>query len=113
MKKDKAYLIDMLDAISDIEVFIANVNEAEFYKNKEKKYAVVRALEIIGEAAKNLSKELRAKHKEIPWKEIVGMRDKLIHWYFGIKWELVWETVKNKIPELKNQLLKISEEQNG
>jgi uncharacterized protein with HEPN domain len=113
MQKDKAYLKDMLDAISDIEVFIANINEAEFYKNKEKKYAVVRALEIIGEAAKNLSKELRAKHKEIPWKEIVGMRDKLIHWYFGIKWELVWQTVKNKIPELKNQLLKISREQNG
>jgi len=112
MNKDKAYLKDMLDAISDIEAFIANVNEAEFYKNKEKKYAVVRALEIIGEAAKNLSKELRAKHKEIPWKEIAGMRDKLIHWYFGIKWELVWETVKNKIPELKNQLLKISAEQN-
>jgi uncharacterized protein with HEPN domain len=113
MKKDKAYLKDILDAISDIEVFIANINETEFYKNKEKKYAVVRALEIIGEAAKNLSKGLRAKYKEIPWKEIVGMRDKLIHWYFGIKWELVWETVKNKIPELKNQLLKISEEQNS
>lgn len=113
MKKDKAYLKDILDAISDIEVFIGNINEAEFYKNKEKKYAVVRALEIIGEAAKNLSKELRTKHKEIPWKEIAGMRDKLIHWYFGIKWELVWETVKNKIPELKHQLLKISEEQNG
>ena len=102
MKKDKAYLKDMLDAISDIEAFIGNINGAEFYKNKEKKYAVVRALEIIGDAAKNLSKELRAKHKEIPWKEIGGMRDKLIHWYFGIKWELVWETVKNKIPELKN-----------
>ena len=102
-----------MDAISDIEVFIGNINEAEFFKNKEKKYAVVRALEIIGEAAKNLSKELRAKHKEIPWKEITGMRDKLIHWYFGIKWELVWETVKNKVPELKKQLLKISAEQNG
>lgn len=113
MKKDKAYLKDVLDAISDIEVFIANINEAEFYKNKEKKYAVVRALEIIGEAAKNLSKEVRSKHKEIPWKDIAGMRDKLIHWYFGIKWELVWETVKNKIPELKNQLLRISAEQNG
>lgn len=113
MKKDKAYLQDILNSISDIETFIANINETEFYKNKEKKYAVVRALEIIGEAAKNLSKELRAKHKEIPWKEIAGMRDKLIHFYFGIKWELVWETVKNKIPELKNQLLKISEEQNS
>jgi len=113
MSKDKAYLEDILDAISDIEVFIANISEAEFYRNKEKKYAVVRALKIIGEAAKNLSKELRAKHKEILWKEITGMRDKLIHAYFGIKWEMVWETVKNKIPELKNQLLKISPEQNG
>jgi uncharacterized protein with HEPN domain len=113
MRKDKAYLKDILDAISDIEAFIANINEAEFYKNKEKKYAAVRALEIIGEAAKNLSKELRAKHKEIPWKDIAGMRDKLIHWYFGVKWELVWETVKNKIPELKSRLLKISSEQNG
>ncbi|TKJ38777.1 MAG: hypothetical protein CEE38_03490 [Planctomycetes bacterium B3_Pla] len=113
MKKDKAYLKDMLDAISDIEMFIAKVNEAEFHKNKEKKYAVVRALEIIGEAAKNLSKELRAKHKDIHWKDIAGMRDKLIHAYFGIKWELVWQTVKNKIPELKNHLLKISAEQNG
>ena len=112
MKKDRAYLKDILNAISDIEVFIANVNETEFYENKEKRYAVVRALEIIGEAAKNLSRELRAKHKEIPWKEIAGMRDKLIHFYFGIKWELVWETVKNKIPELKNQLFKILEEQN-
>jgi len=112
MKKDKAYLQDILDSISDIESFIANITEIEFYKNKEKKYAVVRALEIIGEAAKNLSKELRVKHKEIPWKEIAGMRDKLIHFYFGIKWELVWETVKHKIPELKKQLLKISAEQN-
>ena len=90
MKKDNAYLKDMLDAISDIELFTANITDAEFYKNKEKKYAVVRALEITGEAAKNVSKELRTKHKEIPWKDIVGMRDKLIHWYFGIKWELVW-----------------------
>jgi uncharacterized protein with HEPN domain len=113
MKKDRAYLKDILDAISDIEVFIAKVNETEFYKNKEKRYAVVRALEIIGEAAKNLSRELRAKHKEIPWKEIAGLRDKLIHFYFGIKWELVWETVINKIPELKNQLLKILEDKNG
>ena len=113
MKKDKAYLKDILDAISDIEEFIANINEAEFYKNKEKKYAVVRALEIIGEAAKNLSKEVRSKHKEIPWKDIAGMRDKLIHGYFGIKWELVWQTVKNKIPEIKKHLLKITGEQNG
>ena len=109
MIRDEAYLRDMLDAISDIESFITNINEADFHQNKEKKYAVVRGLEIIGEAAKNLSKELRTKHKDIPWKDIAGMRDKLIHVYFGIKWELVWETVKNKIPELKNQIIKILE----
>ena len=109
MKKDEAYLKDMRDAISDVEMFIANINESDFHRNKEKKYAVVRTLEIISEAAKNLSGELRSRHKEIPWKEIVGMRDKLIHAYFGIKWELVWETVQNKIPELKNQLLMILE----
>jgi uncharacterized protein with HEPN domain len=68
MKKDKAYLQDILDSISDIELFIVNITETEFYKNKEKKYAVVRALEIIGEAAKNLSRELRMQHKEVPWK---------------------------------------------
>ena len=65
--------------------------------------------DIIGEAAKNVSRELRAEYEYIPWKDIAGMRDKLIHVYFGIKWELVWETVKNKIPELKNQLLMILE----
>ena len=110
MKKDNAYLQDMMDAITDIELFLANITELEFYKNKEKKYAIVRALEIIGETAKNVSKELRINHKEVPWRHIVGMRDKLIHWYFGIKWELVWETVKSKIPELKRQLKQILDE---
>lgn len=112
MKRDKAYLKDVLDAISDIESFIGGISEKEFYKNKEKQYAVVRALEIIGEATKNLSKELRIKHKEIPWKDIAGMRDKLIHGYFGVKWELVWETARNKIPRLKGQLSKILQEEN-
>lgn len=112
MKKDKAYLQHMLEAISDIEKFIEDITQEEFYKNKEKQYAVMRALEIIGEATKNLSKELRAKHREIPWRDIAGMRDKLIHEYFGVKLELVWETVKNRLPELKEQICNISKEIN-
>jgi len=104
MRKDKAYLQDILDAIGDIEKFLEKVTEEEFYCNKEKQYAVLRALEIIGEATKNLSKEMRAKYRTIPWKDIAGMRDKLIHMYFGVKVDLVWETVKNKLPELKEQI---------
>lgn len=70
----------------------------------------MRALEIIGEATKNLSKELRAKHRRIPWRDIAGMRNKLIHEYFGVKLELVWETIKQNLPELKKQMVKILEE---
>jgi len=112
MKKDKAYLQDVLEAISDIEKFIEGVTQEEFYKNKEKQYAVLRALEIIGEATKNLSKELRIEYREIPWRDITGMRDKLIHEYFGVKLELVWGTIKQNLPELKKQIAEILEEMN-
>jgi uncharacterized protein with HEPN domain len=110
MRKDKAYLKDILSAISDIEEFLKDVTEKEFYKNKEKQYAVLRALEIIGEASKNVSKEIKSMYSEIPWKDIAGMRDKLIHLYFGVKLELVWQTVKDKIPELKKQIQSILRE---
>ena len=110
MRKDKAYLQQILEAISDIEEFIENISKEEFHRDKEKQYAVLRALEIIEEATKNLSKDLRAKYPEIPWKDIAGMRDKLIHEYFGVKLELVWETVKDKLPKLKKQISKILDE---
>jgi len=110
MRKDKAYLQDITEAISDIERFLEGITQEEFSKNKEKQYAILKALEIIGEAAKNLSKELKARHGEIPWRDIAGMRDKLIHAYFGVKLELVWETVHRKLPELKNQISNILKE---
>ena len=110
MRKDKAYLQDILDAISDIEKFAEGVSKDEFYENREKQYAVLRALEIVGEATKNLSKEVRGKYRRIPWMDIAGMRDKLIHFYFGVKLDLVWQTVRGKLPELKVQIQEILEE---
>jgi uncharacterized protein with HEPN domain len=113
MKRDRAYLKHIIEAISNIEKFIEGLTKEGFFENVEKQYAVLRGLEIIGEATKNLSRELRAKYREIPWKDIAGMRDKLIHEYFGVNLELVWVTIKNKLPEFKKQVLKILKEIEG
>jgi len=69
--------------------------------------ATTRSIEIIGEATKNISPDFRRKYREIEWKEIAAMRDKIIHFYFGIKWEIVWDVIKNKIPALKPKIEKI------
>ena len=103
-RKDKVYLRHILDAVSDIKRFMKGLTKEEFFENKEKQYAVLRALEIIGEATKNLSKEMKAEHSEIQWSDIAGMRDKLIHQYFGVNLDLVWETVKKNLPELGKQI---------
>ena len=97
----------ILDAISNVEQFMEDVTKEEFLKNKEKQYAVLRALEIVGEATKNLSRELKTKNREIQWRDIGGMRDKLIHGYFGVNLNLVWETVKKNLPDLKKQFSKM------
>ena len=83
-----------------------------FLGNKEKQYAVMRAIEIIGEAAKNLSTELKVKYHKIPWKTVAGMRDVLIHKYFGVKLERVWEVTQKDMPELKKQIAEILKEMN-
>jgi uncharacterized protein with HEPN domain len=95
------YLKDILDSINDIEEFIRNMSFEEFKKDKKTINAVVRSIEVMGEATKNIPKSLRNKHKEIPWKKIVGMRDKLIHEYFGIDVEILWKTITEDIPPLK------------
>lgn len=78
----------------------------------EKSSAVIRKFEIIGVASKNIPEEIKEKFNQIPWREIAGFRDKLIHFYFGVDYELVWSTIKNRLPIVKNYILEILNELN-
>ncbi len=111
MKKNDLLFIEHInDSIKNAENFVKGVSKDSFLKNKEKQHAVVRAIEVIGEAVKNISLAFRHKYSEIPWAKIAGMRDRLIHHYFGVNIERVWEVVKDDIPLLKKQIQTILEE---
>jgi|SRR3990172_11625817 len=79
----------------------------DLLKDETKMRAFARSLEIIGEAAKKVSDDFRKSHPETDWKSMAGMRDRLIHWYFGVDWEIVWDVVINEIPKLKEQVKKL------
>jgi len=104
------YLKDILQAIDSIEKFVKDMNFEEFKNNDLVSSAVIRKFEIIGEASRNIPKEIRKKYPDIPWKTMIGFRDKLIHFYFGIKYELVWKAIKVNLPELKEKIKKIYED---
>ena len=100
-------LQDILDAIAAVERFTANVSFDEFAQNDEKIFAVEKAIEIMGEAVKNVPDSLKKSYPEIPWKSIAGMRDKLAHQYWQIDVEVIWKTVKNDLPIVKRMILEI------
>lgn len=105
---DLPYLKHILDAINDIESSIGK-SKKDFLKDKELRDATVRRLEIIGEAAKNISPALKNKYPFVEWKKIAGTRDIVIHAYFRVDLNVVWSIVKKDIPKLKIQIQKISE----
>ena len=108
MRKDeRVFLKHMLDCISKIERSLKGVKKEDFERMEEKQAAVIRWLEVIGEAAKYLPEDFKSKHEEVPWSDIARTRDKLIHHYFGVDLDVVWEIVKKDLPELKEKLEKI------
>lgn len=95
------YLDDMLLAIKKAEEFISDMTFNEFKSDEKTTFAVIRALEILGEASNKIPNRVQQNHSEIPWREMKGMRNKLIHDYMGVNIEVVWKTTTEDLPELK------------
>ena len=104
MTKDpRVYLAHVLECATRIRLYISSGEQA-FQRDTMIQDAVIRNLEIIGEAVKNISKDLRAKHSDIPWQQIAGMRDEMIHEYFGVDLSIVWNVVVKDLPTLKRKI---------
>ena len=105
MKKDPLIFIKhILESIDKIEAFSKNLSKKTLSKNELKQYAIIRAIEVIGESVKNLPDSLKNKYPNIPWKEIAGTRDKMIHHYFGVDLNIVWDIISKEIPKLKEDI---------
>jgi uncharacterized protein with HEPN domain len=109
-KEDFIFIEHILDSINAIQTFSKNLSKEQLISNRLKQSAIVREIEIIGEAVKNISETLKNKHPEVLWKEIAGTRDKMIHHYFGVDISIVWNIISSDLPILKEQMLKIKQE---
>ena len=103
-RSDRDYLSDIQEAMLRIATYTADVDYDKFMEDTKTQDAVIRNIEVIGEATKNLSGRLRKAYPQIPWKDMAGVRDKMIHHYFGINLEIVWTIAKKEIPSLLPQI---------
>lgn len=101
------YIEDILDSINAVAKFVKRKNFKDFTKDKKTIYAVVRGIEIIGEATKHIPKSIRNKYPEVPWKDMAGMRDKVIHEYFAVDLKVVWKTATRHLPKIKPLIQKV------
>ena len=106
----RVYLEDILEAAAAAREFVTGMGKDELRKDRRTRDAVVRNLEIIGEAVKKLPAQTKRGHPEVEWKKIAGLRDILVHDYFGIDMDIVWDVVRNKLPVLVEQVRRILEE---
>ncbi|MDD4900884.1 MAG: DUF86 domain-containing protein [Patescibacteria group bacterium] len=105
MDKDNTiFLGHILESINWIKVYVQGMSKDNFFSSVKDQDAVFRRLEIIGEAAKNIDDSFKFLHSNIPWRKMAGLRDKLIHEYFGVSLELTWDTIKKDLPELKKEI---------
>lgn len=107
------FIEDILDAMDKAELLLEGVDYVRFEADFRINFAVVRALEIIGEASKRLPEDMRQKYPAIPWKGIAGMRDRIIHGYDNVDLQIVWDVVKNDIPKFKPQITQILTDYGG
>jgi uncharacterized protein with HEPN domain len=115
-RSHKLFIKDILDCVTKIEEFVENTSFEEFVKDDKTSSAVIRKIEIIGEATKNVPRDIRQRYRNLPWSDMARMRDKIIHFYFGVDYEIVWKVIKERLPEIKvktMQILKDLEEREG
>jgi uncharacterized protein with HEPN domain len=101
------FVEDILDSMNQIEEYIRGMNFQDFSSDRKTIDAVIRNIEIIGEAAKNISEDIRKNYPEIPWKRVIGLRNSVIHAYFGIDLKSLWKIASVNIPEVKTHIIKI------
>jgi uncharacterized protein with HEPN domain len=106
-KDDTVYLLHILDAMDLIAEYTKGMSENEFLSNSMAHDAVVRQIEIIGEAARNDSTEIQEKYPKLPWAKMIGIRNKVIHEYFNVNYSVVWDTINEDLPLLKRSIKKI------